>query len=174
MGYGGDGWAGGDGGKRARDQQAAAAQRQVQLDATAARLLSRLRQRLEDCTGAAVVAGVLAPLEFGHTASSTLLHRAVLTCRPSHNPSNPSMCAAAAAQQLAPLPLPLLGVLRGGPAAPLLRLLLQSDSLMDVSARRQLYTAVFGLVNALAGDLFHLFFQGGVTGRHQPRCPPHV
>lgn len=52
---------------------------------------------------------------------------------------------------MSPLPLPLLGALRGGPAAPLLRLLLHNDSLMDVSARRQLYTEVFSLVGVLAG-----------------------
>jgi hypothetical protein len=58
-----------------------------------------------------------------------------------------------------PLPLPLLGVLRAGPAAPLLRLLLHNDSLMDVSSRRRLYTEAFGLAANLAG--------GGVAWGHQ-------
>jgi hypothetical protein len=34
-------------------------------------------------------------------------------------------------------------VLRGGPLAPLLRLLLHNDSLMDVSSRRRLYVEVW-------------------------------
>lgn len=56
---------------------------------------------------------------------------------------------------LAPLPLLLLAALRGGPLAPLLRLLLQNDSLMDVSGRRELYKEVFGLVAVLAGAFLH-------------------
>ncbi|KAL4443060.1 hypothetical protein ABPG77_008551 [Micractinium sp. CCAP 211/92] len=64
-------------------------------------------------------------------------------------------------ESLEPLPLVLLAALRGGPLAPLLRLLLQNDSLMDVSGRRELYKGVFGLVATLAGspDLLPLLLQ---------------
>ncbi|KAI3429429.1 hypothetical protein D9Q98_005523 [Chlorella vulgaris] len=61
--------------------------------------------------------------------------------------------AAAAQERMQPLPLPLLGVLRAGPLAPLLRLLLHNDSLMDVSSRRRLYTEAFGLAANLAESL---------------------
>lgn len=63
----------------------------------------------------------------------------------------PTPAAEESHAHLAPLPLLLLAALRGGPLAPLLRMLLQNDSLMDVSGRRELYTEVFGLVAALAG-----------------------
>jgi len=55
-------------------------------------------------------------------------------------------------------------VLRGGPLAPLLRLLLHNDSLMDVSGRRGLYGEVFGLVATLAGESVGRWVSGWVHG----------
>lgn len=78
-------------------------------------------------------------------------HRARLT--PPRTPPFPLALAAAAQERLQPLALPLLGALRGGPLAPLLRLLLHNDSLMDISSRRQLYSQVFQLTSCLAGAL---------------------
>lgn len=49
-----------------------------------------------------------------------------------------------------PLPLPAAAVLHGGPLPHLLRLLLANDSLMDVSARRPLYSELFRLLSSMA------------------------
>lgn len=48
------------------------------------------------------------------------------------------------------LPLGILGVLQGGPLAPCLRLLLCNDSLMDITARHDVYAEALQLLTALA------------------------
>ena len=48
------------------------------------------------------------------------------------------------------LPLGIVGVLQGGPLAPCLRLLLCNDSLMDITARKDVYAEALQLLTALA------------------------
>lgn len=119
VGYGGsEGWHGGS--PQSNKRQAAAAKQQESVDAAAGDLLQRLRDRL--CTWAGGLAVARIPW----------LHRrdACLSCGAATDGyllPLPPLQAAAAQEQLEPLPLPLLGALRGGPLAPLLRLLLHND-----------------------------------------------
>lgn len=57
-------------------------------------------------------------------------------------------------------PLWLLCLLRGGPLMPCLRLLLANDSLMDITARRQLYTPLLQLLTTMAGEVYLGFIWG--------------
>ena len=164
VGFGGSHGHGGGDTKDSRKRQADAAQKQQQLDAAAAGLLRRLRQRLHSWAG--WLGRAACTISWGVLECCIWRWRCHLACHAQRDrplsfcfasllpaPSPRPVPAAAAQERLQPLPLPLLGVARGGPLAPLLRLLLHNDSLMDVSSRHQLYSEVFSLAAALAGGL---------------------
>ena len=148
VGYGGgEGYGGRGEGKQAAKRKAEAARRQDEVDGAAADLLQQLRLRLDSWAG-----GLLVTMQGGTTSyccaglmcvASTVCacwtvlvasHAAtlLLPCPIAHYLASHESCisilpAATAQARLAPLPLPLLGVLLGGPLAPLLRLLLHND-----------------------------------------------